>query len=183
MPLVMPPAHKVPMSVKSHSGRLSATMETTSRGRRPRATRPRATWRTRSPYSRQLMARQMPRCFSRMATPSPRPRTTWRKRRGRVSWPRTVPSVASAARDGGDCVSTLISDPPFSSPHLLALPAAGAADARALDAEVELLDVVLLQQARARVLHHDAPHLQHVAVMGKVEGHVGILLHEEDGHG
>src|SRR5215472_10738583 len=157
-------------------------METTSRGRRPRATRPRATWRTRSPYSRQLMARQMPRCFSRMATPSPRPRTTWRKRRGRVSWPRTVPSVASAARNGGACVATLISGPPFSSPHLLALPAAGAADARVLDAEVELLDVVLLEQARARVLHHDAPHFQHVAVVSEMESHVGVLLHEEDGH-
>src|SRR5215831_14631464 len=156
-------------------------METTSRGRRPRATRPMATWRTRSPYSRQVMARQTPRCFSRMATSSPRSRTTWRKRRGRVSWPRTVPSVASAAR-GGDCVSTLISDPPSSSPHLLALPAAGAADARVLDAEIELLDVVLLEQASARVFHHDAPHLQHVAVVSEVEGHVGVLLHEEDGH-
>src|SRR5215469_12698894 len=179
-------------------------METTSRGRRPRATKPRATWRTRSPRSR----------------------TTWRNRRGRVSWPRTVPSAASAGR-GGDCVSTLISDPPSSSPHrakgrrgaaarartsrasppdrhivrraaaararisrpsrsssphLLALPATGAADARVLDAEIELLDVVLLEQARAGVLHHDAPHLQHVAVVSEVEGHVGVLLHEEDGH-
>src|SRR5215468_4474250 len=180
-------------------------METTSRGRRPRATKPRATWRTRSPYSRQVMARQMPRCFSRMATRSPRSRTTWRNRRGRVSWPRTVPSAASAGR-GGDCVSTLISDlpsssphraksrsgaaararisrpSPSSSPHLLAFPAAGASDARVLDAEIELLDVVLLEQARAGVLHHDAPHLQHVAVVGEVEGHVGVLLHEEDGH-
>src|SRR5215469_10542956 len=156
-------------------------METTSRGRRPRATRPRATWRILSPYSLQVMARQMPRCFSRMAICSPRSRTTWRKRRGRVSSPRTVQSAASAVR-GDDCVSTLISTLSFSSPHLLALPAAGAADARVLDAEVELLDVVLLEQARARVLHHDAPHLQHVAVVSEVEGHVGVLLHEEDGH-
>src|SRR5215470_12026150 len=181
MPLVMPPAHKVPMSVKSHSGRLSPTMETTSRGRRPRATKPRATWRTRSPYSRQVMARQIPRCFSRMATRSPRSRTTWRNRRGRVSWPRTVPSAASAGRGGGG-VSTHISALPSSSPHLLALPAAGAADARVLDAEIELFDVVLLEQPRAGVLHHDAPDLQHVAVVGEVEGHVGVLLHEEDGH-
>src|SRR5499433_325975 len=156
-------------------------METTSRGRSPRATSPRAAWRTRSPYSRHVMALQTPSVFSRMATCSPRSRTTWRKRRDRVSSPRTVHDVAGAGR-GGACVATLISGPPSSSPHLLALPAAGAADARVLDAEVELLDVVLLEQARARVFHHDAPHLQHVAVVSEVEGHVGVLLYEEDGH-
>src|SRR5215510_15375415 len=156
-------------------------METTSRGRSPRATSPRAAWRTRSPYSRQVMALQTPSVFSRMATCSPRSRTTWRKRRGSVPSPRIVHDAAGPGR-GGACVATLISDPPSSSPHLLALPAAGAADARVLDAEIELLDVVLLEQARAGILHHDAPHLQHVAVVGEVEGHVGVLLHEEDGH-
>src|SRR5499427_4759532 len=156
-------------------------METTSRGRSPRATSPRAAWRTRSPYSRHVMALQTPSVFSRMATCSPRSRTTLRKRRGRVSSPRTVNDAAGAGR-GGVCVATFMSGPPSSSPHLLALPAAGAADARVLDAEVELLDVVLLEQARACVLHHDAPHLQHVAVVSEVEGHVSVLLHEEDGH-
>src|SRR5262245_33702759 len=136
-------------------------METTSRGRSPLATSPRAAWRTRSPYSRQVMALQTPSVFSRMATCSPRSRTTWRKRRGRVSSPRTVHDAAGAGR-GGACVARLISDPPSSSPHLLALPAAGAAGARVLCAEVGIRDVVLLQQARARAPHHHAPHLPHV---------------------
>src|SRR5215467_2350501 len=127
------------------------------------------------------MALQTPSVFSRMATCSPRSRTTWRKRRGSVPSPRIVHDAARPGR-GGACVATLISGPPSSSPHLLALPAAGAADARVLDAEVEFLDVVLFEQARARVLHHDAPHLQHVAVVREVESHVGVLLHEEDGH-
>ena len=45
-----------------------------ARAASPSATRPRPTRRARSPYSRQVMARQMPRCFSRMATASPRSR-------------------------------------------------------------------------------------------------------------
>ena len=50
-------------------------IETTSRGCRPSATSPRPTRFARSPYSRQVMPRQIPSCFSRIATRSPRSRT------------------------------------------------------------------------------------------------------------
>src|SRR5207247_1466815 len=96
MPLVTPPTDIVLMSVYSHSGPLSAMIDTTSRGRRPRATSPRPTRRARSPYSRQVIARQIPRCFSRMATCSPRTPTTWRKSRGSVAWPWTVHTRTSS---------------------------------------------------------------------------------------
>src|SRR5262245_18699913 len=157
---------------------------TTSRGRRPRATKPRPTRRARSPYSRQVMARQMPRSFSRMATRSPRSRTTWRKSRGRVSWPWTV---QAAARSDGRSVTVAValmawSSPSVSSPGLLPLPAARAAHALVPGPEVELLDVVLLEEVRAAALHDDPADLQHVAVVGGVQRHVSILLHEEHRH-
>src|SRR3984893_12920738 len=171
----------VPRSVKSHSGRLSATIDTTSRGRRPRATSPRPTCLTLSPYSRQVIERQIPRLFSRMATWSPRSFTTWRKSLGSVSCPRTI-QAGGSAMPGGRCVTTLISGSPCSSPHLLSLPAAGTADAAVLDAEIELLDVVFLQKARAGIFHHDAADFQHITVVGEVQGHIRVLLDEENGH-
>jgi hypothetical protein len=64
---------------------------------------------------------------------------------------------------------------------LLLLPAPLAANAFFLHAEVELLDVVLLAQHRAAVFHDDAAVLQHVAVVGHVERHVRVLLHQQDG--
>ena len=64
---------------------------------------------------------------------------------------------------------------------LLLLPAPLAAHAGFLHAEVELLDVVLLAQPRAGVFHHDAAVLEHVAVVGDVERHVGVLLDQQDG--
>jgi hypothetical protein len=61
------------------------------------------------------------------------------------------------------------------------LPAPLAAHASFLHAEVELLDVVLLAQVGAGVFHHDAAVFQHIAVVGGVERHVGVLLHQQDG--
>src|SRR5262249_26400919 len=80
-----------------HSGQLSATIDTTSPGRSPRATSPSPAWRAASPYSRQLTERHTPRSFSRIATLSPRSRTTCQKSFGSVSCPRTV---HRATRDG-----------------------------------------------------------------------------------
>src|SRR5438105_15270103 len=68
-----------------------------------------------------------------------------------------------------------------SSPRLLLLPPPLAAHPGLLHAEVELLDVLLVAQAGARVFHHDAAVLQYVAVVGGVERHVGVLLHQQDG--
>ena len=60
------------------------------------------------------------------------------------------------------------------------LPAPPAAHAR-LDAEIEFLDVLVLQQALAGIVHHDAADFEHVAVVGGLERHVGVLLDEQDG--
>jgi hypothetical protein len=61
------------------------------------------------------------------------------------------------------------------------LPAPLAAHADFLHAEVELLDVVLLAQAGTGVFHHDAAVFQHVAVVGGVQRHVGVLLDQQNG--
>ena len=85
-----------------------------------------------------------------------------------MSWPCT----RDQARSGGR-----------SSPHLLSLPAPRAADAGLLDAQVELLDVFLLEQPRAGVFHHDAADLQHIAVArAMVQRHVGVLLDQQHRH-
>src|SRR5262249_45042243 len=147
-----------------HSGQLSASTETTSRGRRPSPTRPKPAWRARAPYWRQLIDRQIPSSFSRIATLSPRSRTTCRNSLGRVSCPSTVhaaPSPPAPTDDGAtSCVATRMSPrpprrgslptgalPTPSAPRLLALPPPRAPDARLLHPEVELLDVVLLEEA------------------------------------
>src|ERR1044071_1034398 len=88
---------------------------------------------------------------------------------------------ASSTARSAPCV------PPFrararSAPGLLPLPAAGAADAALLGAEIELADVVLLEELRARPLHHDAADLEDVAVVRGVERHVRVLLDEEHRH-
>src|SRR6185295_17254895 len=84
-------------------------IETTSPGWSPSDTRPRPTPRAFRPYSRHEMARQMPRSFSRMATRSPRSRTTWRKSRGRVSWPCTVTGRPARVAAGAWRVVTAMS--------------------------------------------------------------------------
>src|SRR6266568_796250 len=184
MPLVTPPTDMVPRSVYSHSGQFSAMTETTSLGWKPSATSPRPTCRARRPYWRQVTERQMPRCFSRMATASPRSLTTCRNSLGKVSWPWMVQARVSSMTGRGSTVMGMVSSLRglASAPCLLPFPPLGAADAALLHAEIELLDVVLLEQAVAGVLHDDAADLQDVAVVGHVQRHVGVLLHEEDGH-
>src|ERR1700730_7909469 len=104
------------------------------------------------------MERQIPKLFSRMATWSARSFTTWRKSVGKVSCPRTV-QVGAAGLVDGRGPTTLTSNAPFSSPHLLPFPAPRAADALVLDAEVELLDVVLFEETRAGIFHHETADL------------------------
>src|SRR5690606_16575812 len=87
-------------------------------------------------------------------------------------------STGSARTEG---VGVLTSMRPPSAPVLFLLPAPIPARTGFFHAEVELLDVVLLAQAVATVVHHDAAALEHVAVVGHVEGHVGVLLHQQDG--
>src|SRR5713101_611971 len=92
---------------------------------------------------------------------------------------RSFPMVAC------DPTATLMASPPGgsdSTPRFLPLPAPRAANAAFLHAEIELLDVVLLQQPRAGIFHHDATDFQDVSVIGDVQRHIGVLLHQEHGH-
>ena len=72
-------------------------IDTTSRGLSPSATNPSPTCRAWSPYSLQVIDRQIPRSFSRIATLSPHSRTTCQNNFGNVSCPNTVEPYLSAA--------------------------------------------------------------------------------------
>src|SRR5262245_11770115 len=132
------------------------------------------------------MARQMPRCFSRIATLSPRSAVTRRNSRGSVLSPCTVQrrgGPATSSRGGAGFNAMVIGASAAncaSSPSLLFLPAPRPADAGLLHAEIEFLDVLLVEEAGARALHDDAADFQHIAVIRGLERHLGILLDEED---
>src|SRR5947209_14088423 len=140
--------------------------------------RPMPVKRARSPYWRQLVARQMPRSFSRKAVRPSRAFTWCQNSLGIVSQPSISirPSRAVVAR-----LSIALSLYLLSTPGLALLPAPLAASALFLDAEIEFLDVFLLQQPRAGVGHDDAADLQHVTVVGSLQRHVGVLLDQQDG--
>src|SRR5688572_24993007 len=174
MPLETPPADRMARSASTHSMTVLDRMEAVSRGAKPRLHSPPAISRTASPVCVQVQLRQMPRSFWRIHTCGPRLRTPFQNMAGMVSPSRTT---RVSGRMWVRSQRLLIA----SSPILLLLPPALAAHAGFLHAQVELLDVVLLAQAGAGVFHHDAAVLQHVAVVGGVERHVGVLLHQQDG--
>src|SRR5438067_6270456 len=62
---------------------------------------------------------------------------------------------------------------------LLDLPVA-AASARA--AEIELRDIAVRAQPLRRTVEHDAAVLHHIAIVGNIERHAGVLFHEENRH-
>src|SRR5690606_11656685 len=175
----MPPAHCVPISVNSHSLLFSDRIETTSPRRRPRATSPRPTARARRPYSVQLTDCQIPSDFSRMAVLAPYSRTRCRNSLGSVSQPaisnRACTGCESLCGSGSIALVVLTA----LSPGLAAFPAALAAHAAVLDAQIELLHVLALHQLFAAVLHDDAAHLQHIAVPAGLEPHDGVLLDQQ----
>jgi hypothetical protein len=127
----------------------------------------------RSPYSRQLVARQMPSVFSRKAV-RPSRAFTW------------------CPEQLGNRVAAVDLDPPVIAIHAalsprLAITAKSCASSSAacrgaliLDAEIEFPDVFLLQHRSAGVGHDDAADLQDVAVVGGLQRHVGVLLDQQD---
>src|SRR5882672_4671430 len=118
-------------------------MDTTSPRLRPSLTRPMPMQRARSPYCRQLVARQMPRSFSRNAVRLSRAFTWCQNSLGIASQPSISirPSRLFIAR-----LSIALSVAVCRlSPGLALLPAPLAPHALLLDAEIELLDVILLQ--------------------------------------
>src|SRR5258708_31657855 len=134
--------------------------------------------RTRSPYCRQLVARQMPRSFSRNAVRVSRAFTWCQNSLAIVSQP------SISIRPSKSCIARL--SIAFSvavcrlSPGLALLPPPLAAHALVLDAEIEFLDVFFLQQPLAGVRHDDAADFQHIAEVGSLQRHVGVLLDQQD---
>src|SRR5574343_841816 len=176
MPLDTAPQLNTARSASTHSTTVLANMEAVWPRCRPRACRPAAISRTASAVCIQVQLFQMPSSFCRSHTRSPRWRTAFQNSAGMVS-----PGTTSA-RPGWIWLKShrlLIALPP----GFLLLPASLAAHAGFLHAEVELLDVLLLAQAGTGVFHHDAPVLQHIAVVRGIERHVGVLLHQQDGGG
>src|SRR5919112_1496384 len=53
---------------------------------------------------------------------------------------------------------------------------------RVLPSKVRLPQVLVLQELPGFVGEHDSPGLENVAAIGDREGHVGVLLDDEDGH-
>src|SRR5512145_757037 len=70
--------------------------------------------------------------------------------------------------------------PPPAAAVLLDIAVAAARPAAGL-AQVELLDVGMVAQARTVAIEHDAAVLQHVAVVGDGEGNCSALLHQNHG--
>src|SRR5438046_1061615 len=110
-----------------------------------------------------------------MKTASPRRATALRNIAGIVS-----PSTTISVKGWMWLRSHSLLMSASSSPSLLLLPAPLASNALFLHAEIELLDVVLLAQSGAIVFHHDAAVFEHIAVVGCVQRHVGVLLDEQD---
>src|SRR3546814_16658219 len=67
-----------------------------------------------------------------------------------------------------------------SAPGLALFPAPLAPHALFLHAKIEFLDVFLVQQPGAGIGHDDAADLQHIAVMRRMQRHIGILLDQQD---
>src|SRR5690606_34773021 len=138
----------------------SARRPARARWRPPPATTSRATGRTTSAAS------------SPPRRDGPRPARTCRARWRPAPAPRARPVARRRAASRG---------PASSSPGLPFLPAPLAARAGLLHAEIELLDVLRGAQPLAAVLQDDAAVLEHIAVVGGVQGHARVLLHQQDG--
>src|SRR5713101_9463628 len=88
------------------------------------------------------------------------------------------PGSRSPDQDPGRLAGTT---PCVSSPHLALLPAALAARAGFLGAEIELLDILALHQPLAGIRHHDPADLEHIAALRRLQRHPGVLLDQQHG--
>src|SRR5713101_1274718 len=154
------------------------------------------------------MVCQMPRYFSRSAGFSPRVSTASKKLFGTVSATVSVAGLGIISPSTGvipgrreaaspEPMNTGLSyhtnrrswipgrlagtTPCVSSPHLALLPAALAARAGFLGAEIELLDILALHQPLAGIRHHDPADLEHIAALRRLQRHPGVLLDQQHG--
>ena len=119
----------------------------------------------------------MPRSFSRMATLSPRVVTRCQNRAGTVSKPSS--SIGCA-------ICTFMFEPsaPSCRAHrqrLVRFQRFLPRTAVSFTPEVELAHVLVLDELGAGPFQHDAPDLQHIAVVRRLERHVGVLLDQQHG--
>src|SRR5574343_1769088 len=169
MPFATPPALRIARSESTHSTLVLERTEAVSRAAKPIAIRPLPISRTAWAVCCQVQMRQMPSSFWRIHTLSLRALAAFQKMAGMVS-PGVTIRVSGCGREVSH--QLLIAR---SSPGFLLLPTAVGAHTFFLHAQVELLDVLLFAQAGAGVFHHDAAVLQHVAIVRRVERHVGVL--------
>src|SRR5436190_11270913 len=175
MPFETPPHESTARSASTHSTTVLARIEAQSPGAMPSDSRPSPISRTAWAVCAQVHSRHRPSFFSRIRTRAERAATPFQNSAGIVSPARTTSSPACSLSVSQRFIVRRFR----SSPGLLPLPAPLAARAGFLHAEIELLDVVLLAQPRAGVLHDDAAVLEDVAVVGDVERHVGVLLDQQ----
>src|ERR1043166_6267158 len=171
MPVETPAAHSTPRSQNSHSFLFSDRIAARSPGCSPSAMRPEPMTSAASP--------------SRPSASGP---NQSKPSSSRHSVPGSIHQIAPEIADGWIPVTstgmtrtgyfhvTALS-PPFG-----ALPALLAAHCRFLVAQIELAHVLVLDQLGAGALEHDAPDLQHIAIMRRLQRHVGILLDQQHGH-
>src|SRR6478735_10251033 len=140
-------------------------------------------------HCRQLVGCQMPNFFSRIAGLSPRVSTASKKLFAIVSatvstagLAMLVPPSPSAASNAGFDNRSFAEAGPHLTPRFLLFPAPFAPGARFLGAEIELLNVLGMHQPLATIVHHDPADLQHIAVMRRLQRHLGVLLDQQDRH-
>src|SRR6218665_3040459 len=189
MPLATPAQLSMARSASTQSVLVFDRIEAQSPGAKSSAIRPQAISRTAWAAWSQVQLRQMPRCFCRSHTRGPRWATPFQNIAAMVSPASTSAQwgcrwfrfqrldMPGSRMDGGICWAPWCG----LSPGLFLFPAPFAAHAGVFHAQVELLDVVLLAQALAAVFGDDAAVFQHIAVVGRIERHAGVLLHQQDG--
>src|ERR1700733_11664526 len=187
MPDDTPPAHRMPMAANPHSGTALAMIEATSPGRKPVACRAYAISFETCNHCRQLVGCQTPNFFSRIAGRSPRVCTASKKLFAIVSATVSTAGLAIACFLSWSVVPgarsfDAWSSHPILAPGLLLFPAPFAPRACFLCAQVELLDVPGMHQPLACVVHDDAADFQHIAIMRRLQRHLGVLLDQQDRH-
>src|SRR3984893_17411543 len=131
----------------------------------------------------------MPNVFSRIAGRSPRVAAASRKLFAMVSATVStagpamlVLSLSSPPRLPALTAGLFPRQPPYSTPSLLLFPAPFAPRAGFFGPEVEFLDVLRVHQALAGIVHHDPADFQYIAIMRRLQRHLGVLLDQEDRH-
>src|SRR6266702_7103234 len=143
-----------------------------------------------SSHCRQLVGCQMPNFFSRIAGLSPRVSAASRRLFAIVSATVSTaglamlvsPSPSAAADAGFDSPVFFPKRDLHLTPRFLLFPAPFTPGAGFLGAEIELLNILGMHQPLATVVHDNPADFQHIAVMRRLQRHLGVLLDQQDRH-